>query len=356
MDEILGLPAHPLLVHGAVVLVPLAAAGVVLIAFWPTARFRLGYAVLAIAAAGATDRRSSPNRAASRSKECGSRETELVGARRPRCRRARRPEYVSARGGGRRGRTTWRAASGRHLVDEGRGDVDHGRLVWLKILVGQAGDLVERIGDARRLARQRLEHGEPAERDVERRIAALVDDDESVAGELGRDRRRPRRPSPGRYRCAPSCAPSGRRRRRRSRTRRRSTPDGTAARAGTTTRSNTSRYAPWPEPGGSGTLMLAPNAGTIPAFAELTRPPREPAVLMDRDREHIAVGVERGLRAVAVVDVPVDDRDPPDAVRGDRVHRRRARRWRRCRSPSPGRPRRDGRAGARARRRSSRRR
>jgi hypothetical protein len=34
-------------------LVPLAAAGVVLIAFWPTARFRLGYAVLAIAAAGA---------------------------------------------------------------------------------------------------------------------------------------------------------------------------------------------------------------------------------------------------------------------------------------------------------------
>jgi hypothetical protein len=53
MDEILGLPAHPLLVHGAVVLMPLAAAGVALIAFWPAARFRLGYAVLAIAAAGA---------------------------------------------------------------------------------------------------------------------------------------------------------------------------------------------------------------------------------------------------------------------------------------------------------------
>ena len=53
MDEILGLPAHPLLVHGAVVLVPLAAAGVALIAFWPAARFRLGYAVLALAAAGA---------------------------------------------------------------------------------------------------------------------------------------------------------------------------------------------------------------------------------------------------------------------------------------------------------------
>ena len=53
MDEIFGLPAHPLLVHGAVVLVPLAAVGVALIAFWPTARFRLGYAVLLIAAAGA---------------------------------------------------------------------------------------------------------------------------------------------------------------------------------------------------------------------------------------------------------------------------------------------------------------
>jgi hypothetical protein len=53
MDDILGLPAHPLIVHGVVVLVPLAAAGVALIAFWPAARFRLGYAVLAIAAAGA---------------------------------------------------------------------------------------------------------------------------------------------------------------------------------------------------------------------------------------------------------------------------------------------------------------
>ncbi len=42
MDELFGLPAHPLLVHAAVVLVPLAAIGVVLIAFWPAARARLG--------------------------------------------------------------------------------------------------------------------------------------------------------------------------------------------------------------------------------------------------------------------------------------------------------------------------
>ncbi len=52
MDELFGLPAHPLLVHAAVVLVPLAAIGVVLIAFWPAARARLGVAVVVIAAVG----------------------------------------------------------------------------------------------------------------------------------------------------------------------------------------------------------------------------------------------------------------------------------------------------------------
>ena len=52
MDELFGLPAHPLVVHGAVVLVPLAAIGVVLIAFWPAARAKLGLAVVAIALAG----------------------------------------------------------------------------------------------------------------------------------------------------------------------------------------------------------------------------------------------------------------------------------------------------------------
>lgn len=52
MDELFGLPAHPLVVHGAVVLVPLAAIGVVLTAFWPAARAKLGLAVVAIALAG----------------------------------------------------------------------------------------------------------------------------------------------------------------------------------------------------------------------------------------------------------------------------------------------------------------
>ncbi len=52
MDELFGLPAHPLVVHGAVVLVPLAAIGVVLTAFWPAARAKLGLAVVVIALAG----------------------------------------------------------------------------------------------------------------------------------------------------------------------------------------------------------------------------------------------------------------------------------------------------------------
>jgi hypothetical protein len=42
MSEINGLPAHPLLVHAVVVLLPLAALAVVLHAVWPAARRRLG--------------------------------------------------------------------------------------------------------------------------------------------------------------------------------------------------------------------------------------------------------------------------------------------------------------------------
>ena len=39
---IFGLPAHPLIVHATVVIVPLAAVAVLLHAFWPRARARLG--------------------------------------------------------------------------------------------------------------------------------------------------------------------------------------------------------------------------------------------------------------------------------------------------------------------------
>ena len=44
-----GLPAHPLIVHATVVLVPLAAAAVALHTFWPAARARLGLVTLGAA-------------------------------------------------------------------------------------------------------------------------------------------------------------------------------------------------------------------------------------------------------------------------------------------------------------------
>lgn len=53
LDSFFGLPAHPLVVHAAVVLVPLAALGVLVIAFWPLARRRIGWIVVAIAVVAA---------------------------------------------------------------------------------------------------------------------------------------------------------------------------------------------------------------------------------------------------------------------------------------------------------------
>ena len=47
-----GLPAHPLVVHGAVVLVPLAAIGALVIALSATWRDRLGYVVAGLAVVG----------------------------------------------------------------------------------------------------------------------------------------------------------------------------------------------------------------------------------------------------------------------------------------------------------------
>lgn len=45
-----GLPLHPLLVHFVVVLLPLAAAGAVVISVWPAARQRFGWLVVAVTA------------------------------------------------------------------------------------------------------------------------------------------------------------------------------------------------------------------------------------------------------------------------------------------------------------------
>lgn len=52
--DILGLPLHPLVVHVAVVLVPLVALGALAVALWPAARRRYGHlvTVLAVGAAG----------------------------------------------------------------------------------------------------------------------------------------------------------------------------------------------------------------------------------------------------------------------------------------------------------------
>lgn len=49
MDSLFGLPAHPLLVHGAVVLVPLAAIGAVVISVSASLRRRLGAVVVGLA-------------------------------------------------------------------------------------------------------------------------------------------------------------------------------------------------------------------------------------------------------------------------------------------------------------------
>ena len=53
VDTIFGLPVHALVVHGAVVLIPLAAIGAILIAVRPTFSRRYGLLVVLVAGAGA---------------------------------------------------------------------------------------------------------------------------------------------------------------------------------------------------------------------------------------------------------------------------------------------------------------
>jgi uncharacterized membrane protein len=48
-----GLPLHPLVIHFAVVLIPLSALGAVVIAVWPAARARVGWLVVAAAGVAA---------------------------------------------------------------------------------------------------------------------------------------------------------------------------------------------------------------------------------------------------------------------------------------------------------------
>lgn len=51
-EEVLGIPAHPLLVHAAVVFVPLQILGAIVYAFLPSLRARIGWAVIALAVVG----------------------------------------------------------------------------------------------------------------------------------------------------------------------------------------------------------------------------------------------------------------------------------------------------------------
>jgi uncharacterized membrane protein len=53
LDSVAGLPMHPLIVHAAVVLVPLAALGLILMAVRPSFSRRFGVIVVIVAAAGA---------------------------------------------------------------------------------------------------------------------------------------------------------------------------------------------------------------------------------------------------------------------------------------------------------------
>lgn len=50
ISDLMGLPAHPLIVHGVVVLVPLAALGLFLSAVWPAARDRIGWITVGLSA------------------------------------------------------------------------------------------------------------------------------------------------------------------------------------------------------------------------------------------------------------------------------------------------------------------
>ena len=52
IDDVGGLPLHPLIVHGAVVLVPLAAVGLILMASWPRFSKRFSPIIVVVAALG----------------------------------------------------------------------------------------------------------------------------------------------------------------------------------------------------------------------------------------------------------------------------------------------------------------
>ena len=51
-NTILGIPAHPLLIHAAVVFIPLLIIGAIVFVVWPQSRSKIGWAVAALAVIG----------------------------------------------------------------------------------------------------------------------------------------------------------------------------------------------------------------------------------------------------------------------------------------------------------------
>ena len=62
-------------------------------------------------------------------------------------------------------------------------------------------------------------------------------------------------------------------------------------------------------------------ARVLARLVQIARFAREPAILVDRHRQHIVAVVERLLRAVAVMHIPVERGDPRQPAVGQRVHR-----------------------------------
>ena len=101
-------------------------------------------------------------------------------------------------------------------------------------------------------------------------------------------------------------------------------------------------------------LIVEPRPGPSPTSVTAPLSERVEAVLVQRDREHVGVAPEGRLGAVAVVHVPVDDRDPPDAPRRAQVQHRERDVAEQAEAAAGRRARRDVPAAARGRRRSRR--
>ena len=193
-------------------------------------------------------------------------------------------------------------------------------------------------------AGQRLEDREVGGGEVAQRVAALEEGDEAPAAALAPPARRRARSTPGSRARSPPSARAGRWPPRPGPPR---SAAGRGRRRGSPARPRARRPARSPRrrcPAGSGTLTIAsPGVSTCAGVVRIQ------PVLVQRDRQHGRVVAEDRLGAVAVMDVPVEDRDARRAAGELRPARRHRGRVEAGRSPSAGPPRRGARAAARAR-------